>query len=258
MKWPHSVWFVRHGESAYNVQRDNKLSDPAYQRFVAAYQADWRSPETRALAEQMWRRFDLGLGDWNMPMTERGVRQSRALGMAMGSRFELPDVIFTSPHDRAWHTLRMMIEGWPELANVRVIEEPRLHEQDHGLVGIYNDWRIFTALNPEQKMLQDLVGDYWYRFPQGENMFDVVERMRSFIGTIARDHSECRVGVITHHMTILSFLAALLRWNHHEFLEWRRDRRPINCGLTLFRGNPDVGDEGKLELVEYNTKLFED
>jgi broad specificity phosphatase PhoE len=208
MKWPEALWFIRHGQSAYNVHRDHKLQDPEYREFQAQFEADCRSLRTRELAQKMWERYALHFGDWNTPLTDEGRRQARTVGAALPQAVALPDVLFVSPHDRTWQTLRALTEGWPALADVKTVEEPRLHEQDHGIAIVYNDWRIFHALEPIQKMLYDQSGAYWYRYPQGENVPDVIERARSFIDTLIRDYAEKKVGVITHHLTLLSSMAA--------------------------------------------------
>ena len=35
---------------------------------------------------------------------------------------------------------------------VKIIEDERIREQEHGLSSIYNDWRVFFTLHPEQKI----------------------------------------------------------------------------------------------------------
>jgi len=256
MKWPEQLWFVRHGQSAYNVHREYKQADPEYREFQTEFTTDWQSARTRELADRMWRKYALSFGDWNTPLTEDGELQAQTVGFYLLKEVKLPDTLFVSPHDRTQQTLRALIEGWPQLRDTKVVEEPRLHEQDHGIATIYNDWRIFHALEPTQKMLYDQAGAYWYRYPQGENVPDVIERMRSFIGTLVRDYGGKKVGVITHHLTLLSFMAAVGRWTQQEFLEKDEHDKPINCGLTIYAGNRNVGSDGKLELVVYNKKLY--
>jgi hypothetical protein len=133
MKWPEALWFIRHGQSAYNVHRDHKLQDPEYREFQAQFEADCRSLRTRELAQKMWERYALHFGDWNTPLTDEGRRQARTVGAALPQAVALPDVLFVSPHDRTWQTLRALTEGWPALADVKTVEEPRLHEDRHRL-----------------------------------------------------------------------------------------------------------------------------
>ncbi|MFA6531243.1 MAG: histidine phosphatase family protein [Patescibacteria group bacterium] len=256
MKWPSKIILVRHGQSGYNILREKKLADPAYRRFVAGFDKNPTGLITRYRAWRIWHKYSLGYGDCDTPLTEAGAAQPVVVGQALSTEIELPETIFVSPYDRTHQTLAGLIEGWPELGGVRVVEEPRLREQEHGLALVYNDWRVFHALNPSQRILFGLEGPYWYRYPQGENIPDVIERMRSLVGTMVRDYSEKRILFVTHHVGILAFFATIFRWSDKEFIEWDNNRKPINCGVTIFRGNPDVGRDGKLELVEYNKKLY--
>ena len=61
--WPSALWIIRHGESAGNVARE------------AAYQA------SKA-------KIDLNLRDIDVPLSERGKKQARALGHWFGKRPE--------------------------------------------------------------------------------------------------------------------------------------------------------------------------
>jgi len=256
VKWPATINWIRHAESGYNVLRERKQQDPLYAEFLRAFEADSGSKQTIGLAQEVWERFRLEYGDYDTPITERGESQARALGLALPNEIEMPDTIILSPHKRACATLECIIESWPDLRDVARVEEPRLREHEHGLALIYNDWRVYHVMEPKQRMLYEIGGPYWYRYPQGENTPDVIERVRSFIGTIVRDYSERRVLIVSHHLTLLSFMAAIQRWDCATFTKWNEEQKPINCGLTIFRGNPHVGSEGRLELLEYNKKLY--
>lgn len=256
MKWPTEINFIRHGRSAYNEMGEAKSKDPLYQDFLRAFGKDLRSEETQVLARLIRNRYQLGSGDYDTPLTETGRIQSHTVGQALKDKLDLPETIFLSPHLRASQTLSSLIAGWPALISVPAVSEPRLREQEHGLALVFNDKRVFQAFYPDQKLLHDLEGPYWYRFPQGENVPDGIERIRSFIGTLVRDYSEKKILVISHHLTILFFLAAILRWSCEEFIRTDKECKPINCGLTTFRGNPEVGDDGRLELISYNVKLY--
>lgn len=261
MKWPEWLYWFRHAQSEYNVLRGKKAEDPLYQEFVRSFDEDSTSAKTKALAVAIYERYSLDCGDYNTPITDEGEDQSFATGQKMPEIIEVPDVVFLSSYDRPAQTWKKIKEGWAtrsdiDLANIKVVKEPRLREQDHGLAIIYNDWRVFQTLHPEQKILREKAGPYWYTYPQGENVPEVIERVRSWIGTLVRDYSEQKVLVVSHHLTLLSFLAAIQRWDDEEFIRWDEEKKPINCGLTTFRGNPDIGDNGRLELIRYNQKLY--
>ncbi|MFA5021235.1 MAG: histidine phosphatase family protein, partial [Patescibacteria group bacterium] len=150
-------------------------------------------------------------------------------------------------------TLEGLTTGWPELRQVcRIYEEERIREQSHGLAGLYNDWRVFFALYPEQKKLYDSEGSYWYQWPQGERVPDVRLRIRSWMNTLTRDFANKRVMAISHHLTKLALRANLERWSAEEFQRVDRDEKPINCGVTKYRGLPNLGHNGHFALEYYN------
>lgn len=255
MKWPAYLTLIRHDVSAYNQMKCAKQTNEDYQKFVEQFEKDCESPITKALAQEAWDIYALGKGDHNTPLANDGI-QARKVGESLRKELELPDVIFVSPYLRTKETLRMLMEGWPELESVKVVEEERIREQEHGLAILYNDWKIFYSMYPEQKKLFDLEGDYWYRWPQGENVPDVRMRVRSWFDTLVRDYSDKKVLVVTHHLTILSLRAALERMSAEEFLALNKTEKPINAGVTKYKGDPDQGKDGKLLLEYYNKKFY--
>lgn len=260
MKWPETLTVIRHGQSAYNAIKAAKADDPVYEEFMDAYKNRRKDPELAvALAKTIQARGDyvLGVGDHDTPLTDLGREQAITTGTRLKEKIEVPDIVLVSPYLRTKHTLQGLQEGWPELGEVKTVEEERIREQEHGLKLIYKDWRIFHVLNPEQESLYEREGRYWYRHPQGENVPDVRERTRSLLGTITRDYCKQNVLMVTHHLTKLSLRANLERLGAEEFQELDRTNPPINCGVTIYRGNPNAGSDGHLELDIYNQQLYE-
>jgi probable phosphoglycerate mutase len=261
VKWPNSLTVIRHGQSAYNILKEAKVTDPEYAEFKKAYNRVERDPErARELALKLVEggRFSLGVGDHSTSLTEEGRLQARKTGSKLSGLIELPDIIFVSPYERTLHTLEHITEGWPELSEVRIVEDERLREQEHGLATLYGDWRIFQALHSEQAQLRAQEGSYWYRYPQGENVPDVRERTRSWQGMLIREFSGKDVLAITHHLSILALRANQERFGAAEFQRLDDDEKPLNCGVTIYKGNPEIGQDGRLELELYNQKLYED
>lgn len=255
-KWPAEVRFFRHAESAYNVLKVKKAQDKEYQKFLESFEDNPDCAKTRQLAKKMQKKFALGRSDRGTPITVKGEIQAMDTGRNLPREWGVPDVIFVSPYDRALMTLLMVQGNYPELKEIKVVEEERVREQDHGLSLIYNDWRIFHALNPDQAKLFELLGEYDYRFPNGENRPDVRERTRSFLGTLIRDFAGKKVWVFTHHLTILSFRANLERWNAEKFMDSDKHDKPLNCGVTSYICNPTMGNNGKLILHGYNEVFY--
>lgn len=247
---------IRHDTSAYNVLKDAKKHDGIYAEFLAAWERDPDAEETRALALLVKEKFSLGVGDSDTPLADAEGSQARATGERLAETAEPPDVIYVSPYKRTLATLDALKRGWPALEGVRVFKDERIREQEHGLALLYNDWRVFHALHPEQRALRKIEGAYWYRFPQGENVPDVRLRNRSWIETLIRDWREKRVLAVTHHLNILATRSTLERLEAEEFLRLDKEETPINCGVTLYTGRPEQGRDGRLLLEYYNKRCY--
>jgi broad specificity phosphatase PhoE len=259
MKWPNTLTVVRHGQSAYNELKGLKEADPLYAEFKRAYSRRGKDPRAaKELAQQLISagKFILGCGDHDTKLTDAGGQQAEVTGSRLSELISLPDVIFVSPYLRTHHTLGRLAVGWPELADVKTVEEERVREQEHGLALLYNDWRIFNTMHPEQEKLRNLQGPYWYRYPQGENVPDVRERHRSMLGTFTRDYAEQNVLIVGHHLSILSLRANLERLDADGFIDLDLNHKPVNCGATVYRGGPNLGQDGHLELDIYNQQLY--
>jgi hypothetical protein len=46
------------------------------------------------------------------------------------------------------------------------------------------------------------------------------------------------------------------RWGAREFIKIDEANPPVNCGVTLYRGHPELGENGRLILNYYNKKLY--
>jgi broad specificity phosphatase PhoE len=256
MKWPETLSLIRHDTSAYNVLKPQKNASPLYQEFIKAYDKNPDSDESHRLALEVKGQFSLTCADHDTPLAQGSGIQAEIMAKNLKKRIDLPDIIFVSPYQRTKSTLEMMIKGWPELKKVKTVMEERITEQDHGLALLYNDWRVFNVFYPDQRDLFNRQGNYRYRYPQGENIPDVRERLRSWMNTVTRDYKEENVLAVTHHLSILAFRANLERLSEDEFLKLDKDEKPINCGVTIYRGKPNEGKDGHLVLVDYNVKLY--
>jgi len=258
MKWPYSITIVRHGASTYNVLRMLKEQDSLYQTFRQAFDKDHTSEETRRLATIVKWKFRLDTSDYDTPLTNNGRAQAAITGFELSKDFTCPDIIFVSPYIRTRETFEKMKDQWPELAGSKVFFDERIREKEHGLYLLYNDWRVFQTFHPEQKALRHLMGPYWYQYPQGESISQVRDRLRSFTEMLIRECSGMRVLVITHHLTILSIRANLERLSPEQFIHLDENEKPINCGVTTYRGDPLAGPKGKLQLHSYNKQLWKE
>jgi len=257
LKIPSSVTFVRHGESAYNALAKQKFSEPDFQKLVIAYDKSMTSRRTRDLAKRVMEKLKAPWGDHDTPLTEHGKGQSIETGSELALNIPRPDVILCSPYLRTRDTLTHLVHGWAltgdtEIFEVEVVYENLLREQNYGVGILYNDWRVFQALNPEQKRLRDIKTPYWYQYPQGESIADVVDRMRAFHDSILSKYARKNVLIVSHHRTILAYAAQQKKMQSDEVLKLDDTEKPINCGVTMFqRKNFD------LALTCYNKRLWE-
>ena len=252
MKWPNSLFLVRHGQSAFNELKERRQKHPLYKEFVKAFENDYLSDETKRLAEEVKIMFQLDYSDYKTPLTERGKKQARDAGRHLKTLIGPPDVVIISPYLRCRETFYEMTVGWDELKNIKTYTDELIEERNTGLGILYNDWRLFFTLHPEQYLLNKKDGYYHYRYPQGESIKDVRRRIRQWFGTLIREFAGKNVFAVTHHLTILSNRANLERMTPEEFIELDRDNPPKNCSITIYDGRPDFGFDGKLMLGKYN------
>ncbi len=271
MKWPSSLTLIRHAESEYNALRGKKDSVPELKQFTKlfnkgynakdfeeqVFEGLWPSPELVALTKVVHTQLRAAFGsfsDIETPLTPAGQEQAAMTGKMLQQTYGkvVPDIAYVSPALRTHQTFDAIASEWSALKDVRVVEEERIREQEHGSQIIFNDWRIFSVLNPHAAVLRNKVGQYYFRYPMGESVCDVRERSRNFNAMLIREHSQEDVMAITHHLTILSTRANLERWDHKRFEEADEKEKPKNCGVTTYRGDPVQGKDGKLILEEYN------
>jgi broad specificity phosphatase PhoE len=190
MKWPTELLLIRHAESAYNNLKKKKDADPDYVRFRQLLEKDPLHAEIKPLASMLHKKHALGYSDRDTPITPKGEEQASLTGRRMReSGVSAPHVIFVSPYRRTEQTLHILRKEWPELQQATIYREERIREKDHGLGLLYNDSRIYFLLHPEQGELQELIGEYDYRFLNGENIPDVRLTNLSWIATITREFS---------------------------------------------------------------------
>lgn len=258
LRCPSRLTLIRHGESETNAKTKRKKNDLVYKQFLAAYATDWRSLETQTLALAVKQKFFTGVGQSHALLTEEGRHQARETGAWLSGTSDKPDVVFLSGAPRTTETFKWMKGGWPELTGVREIyEDKRLREQEHGLITVYSDKKVMFAIHPEQKQLHDADGEYFYKFPNGENVPDVELRAGLWLDAIGRRFSGKHVMAISHFRTILAIRVILEDLSPEEFNRVDGKDGPINCGVTIYRKVPTRGKSGKLVLQCYNKKLYD-
>ena len=228
-KWPDTLWIVRHGESAGNVARD--------------------AAEAAGLPV-----IDIAHRDVDVPLSALGERQAAALGrwFAKMSPEERPNVVLSSPYQRARETSRIAIEAaGMKYEEITFITDERLREKEFGIldrltrVGIQQKY-------PEQAEARSVLGKFYFRPPGGESWCDVILRLRSVIDTITRDYRRERVLIVSHQVVVNCFRYLLERMTEEQILALDHAQEIANCSVTSYQFTPRPGRRGKLMLDLYN------
>lgn len=258
MRSPETVSLVRHDNSEYNALKPIKEANPLYQDFVRAYEKDPDSDKCLHLAIEVKDFFSFPYTDRNTPLVNGAGIRSETMAKNLEKKIELPDIIYVSPYKRTIDTFEKMINGWPKLKEVRTVMDERIREQDYGLASLYNDWRLFNVFHPDQRELYRQQGTFNYRYPQGENVPDVIKRANSWTDTLNRNNRGENVLAVTHHLFILAFIINIENLGEKEFLKLNSEQKPINAGVTIYKAKPEKGANSRLTLDVYNAKLYKD
>jgi broad specificity phosphatase PhoE len=232
-KWPQEVWLVRHGQSSGNVARD-------------------AAEAARGLL------IDIAERDVDVPLSELGVRQSRALAGWFAALAEeaQPNVVLHSPYLRAAETARIVRQGIdPDRLLAATVDE-RLREKEFGILDRLTTHGI-SQRYPELYEQRQHVGKFYFRPPGGESWCDVILRLRSVLDTITREYARERVLIVGHQVTVNCFRYLLERLDEATILEYDRSGDVPNCAVTSYRFDPTLGKRGKLvpQLVNFVAPL---
>jgi broad specificity phosphatase PhoE len=228
IRWPRTLWIVRHGQSAGNVARD-----------MAHEQGDLR--------------IALEHRDVDVPLSPLGVRQAMALGhwFAQGEEGHRPEVILASPYVRAVQTGEHFREAGGCSADLRICIDERLREKEFGVLDGLTTLGIHE-LEPGQANFRKVLGKFYHRPPGGESWVDVIFRLRALLDTLSLHYAGKRVMIIAHQVVVLCLRYILENLTEAEILAIDAQGDVANCAVTQYRlDNPDAPD-GKLVLEQYN------
>ncbi|MBL6453924.1 histidine phosphatase family protein [Belnapia sp. T6] len=226
-RWPDHLWIIRHGESAGNLARD------------AAHAA--RLPRIDTLAR-----------DVDVPLSERGESQARALGRWFSGQDLRPDVVFVSPYLRAQQTAALMqAEGGMEADPRDFLQDERLREKEFGILDRLTRWGI-EAEHPQQAELRRILGKFYHRPPGGESWCDVILRLRGALDTISLHHAGQRVMIVAHQVVVLCLRYLIEGMTEDQILAVDAEGDVANCSITAYAFDPAAGPRGGLVLRAYN------
>jgi len=211
INYPKRIIICRHGESKGN------LSDTAY----------------------------VNTPDWLIPLTPKGILQSRALAKSIKSIVGSGKLYFyTSPYLRTKQTTFECLQ-LVRSQTVGVREEPRLTEQQFG---------NFQDVDEVRRQKEDRIryGRFYYRFPLGESGLDVFNRVSSFLNTLWRDfedpdimggdeggcedEEEMNMVIVCHGLTMRLML---MRFFQYTVADFERSENIDNAGFVIMERRDD-------------------
>ncbi len=227
-RWPSRLWIVRHGESAGNVARD------------AAHAAG---------AE----RIELSHRDVDIPLSQLGEEQARALGRWFGSAVpdDRPDALLVSPYIRARQTLDLFRAQGGATGDDPVGIDERLREKEFGILDGLTTSGV-ALVYPDQAEFRRILGKFYHRPPGGESWCDVIFRLRSLMDTIALHYAGRRVMIVAHQVVVLCLRYVIENLTEEEILAIDHQGDVANCSVTEYRFDPEGPQGGALKLVRYN------
>jgi len=228
--WPDRLWIVRHGESAGNVARD-----AAYASGLAV--------------------IDIAERDVDVPLSELGERQARALGdwFAARGEQERPTTVLTSTYLRARQTARLICDAEGAAHEAKTVIDERLREREFGVLDRLTKLGIEQRF-PDQAALRARIGKFYFRPPGGESWCDVILRLRSVLDTVSLhySHAGSRVLVVGHQVIVLCLRYLIEELTEDEILAIDKSGEVANCGVTSYTLDRAASPGGRLRLDAYN------
>jgi len=223
---PASLLIIRHGESAGNVARDAAMRAGALDIAIEGRDVD-------------------------VPLSELGEAQSRALGQYLAAPDRRANVILSSPYRRSQDTARILMDAHAVADDVdRVLLDERLREKEFGIIDGLTRQGI-EQQHPDQAHFRSIVGKFYHRPPGGESWCDVILRLRSMFDTLSLHYAGKRVLIVTHQVVVLCFRYLLEGLDEPQVLAIDREGDVANCAITEYRLEGERG----LVLHRYNHAL---
>ncbi|CAN1778222.1 Phosphoglycerate mutase-like protein AT74 [Linum perenne] len=223
---PRRIILVRHGQSEGNVDENayTRVADPKIEL----------TQKGKAQAEECGRRI-------------------RELIEKNGAAEEDWKVYFyVSPYKRTRQTLQHLGKAFERGRISGVREEPRLREQDFGNFQDRERMRV-------EKVLRNLYGRFFFRFPNGESAADVYDRITGFRETLKSDidvgrfqppgekSEDINLVIVSHGLTLRVFL---MRWYKWTVEQYERLHNFGNAGMLVM----EKGYGGRYSLLMHHSE----
>lgn len=213
MNWPKLVVLIKHGESvgyALTADKRSKLDIPNYE----------------------------------FPLTDRGVEESRIAKEYLNKNLGVFNAYFTSYYKRAIETMKII---YPE---VKFREDPRLAELNRGIWSSMTQKEI-KAEYPGEIERKEKEGVYVHRPIGGENCPDAELRILSFINDLKTYWANKKILIVGHVQCFILFQRIVHPLSIVETIAKFESNPFDNASVTIYE-RVKIGSRYKLELVQEN------
>lgn len=159
-----------------------------------------------------------GISD--VPLNENGRKQADFLADQLKN--EDIDMIISSPLKRARETAQIV----GQKLNREVIIDQRLHEIDFG---------VFEGKPGKTDLFQQVKRNHAVSYPQGEKLFQVVQRVYNFLDEIQNLYQDQKILVVCHGGIVRVIHSYFHDMTNEELFTWL----PENCCCQIY------GDDDK-------------
>ena len=207
---------IRHGESTGNVARE---------------QAEANGLEV----------IDTGARDPDVPLSELGQEQARAVGRHLVGVSPPSASVWSSPYRRATMTAQLAMSSTDR--SVRVHVDERLRDRELGILDTLTAHGVRTRY-PVEAERRRVLGKFYYRPPGGESWTDVALRLRSYLAELKGDSI-----IFTHDALITITRYVCCGLTEREVLDLAAENPIGNASISRF-----VRRGGTWNVAEYNAQ----
>ena len=184
-------------------------------------------------------------------LTETGVKDSKEAGVYIHHLIgDSSFGVFSSPYKRALQTKDAMLCG---IRRVPIFDyqDPSLREQEYGNMPS-------NEKNEANLSQRQYIGQFFYRFPDGESCADVYDRMAIFMQSLFRrfnkDSCPDNILVVSHGTAIKCFLT---RWYHWSIEKFDQIGPLPNCHIAVMTNSSNNKNGSHYVLDEpFSSKKF--
>ena len=164
--------------------------------------------------------------DNRIVLTEKGIKQSKELGEKLKKIIKNESIKFyVSPYLRTRQTYYYILESFKENKK-KTYYDHRLREQEFGNLFFYD---IPTHL------MRLWIGKFYYRFNNGENGADVIQRLHSFYNDLIKktefDKEKYDNYVLISHSIVMRLMLKYL--TNMTIEDFQQLKTPLNCEFWI-------------------------